>query len=626
MAPLKNPLVGQINPSQLLYTYGVGAIVDLPHISVLVTGLEDWPARGGQMRPLVEPRLLRAVRGVVGSQVTQMLFPPVGDDDNGLRNPFDENARIGVPVAPFPRWMLCPVCRVLAPISSGLFELKTDAYRADRARYEHINCEKAKGKPPTAVPARFLAACEHGHLDDFPWVYFTHSGPTDCTGQLKLSEYGASGEARDLEVSCSCGKRRRLADAFGKDNREANMPACRGRRPHLRDYEQDGCTEKMRAIILGASNSWFPVLLGAIAIPETTDRLDLLVDENWGLLQKITNRDRLEFSFESGQLRAFTQYDLDTVWAALERKRAREAGEPEADTGADLLIPEWQAFSQPDPARNARDFELRSSAAPAPYRDLIADIVLAERLREVQALIGFTRVDSPVELTAAAPDENVSFRAGLTRQPPTWVPAVDVRGEGLFVRFNEDAVRQWVADHAAYDEAFLGAHRRWRSARGLVPPEKDYPGLRYVLLHSFSHALMRQFALECGYSAASLRERIYAREPEERGGPMAGLLIYTAAPDSEGTLGGLVRLGTPGELERHLRAALDSARLCASDPTCAENPPSLMGMSVHAAACHACLLAPETSCERGNRFLDRSVLVATIERTNVAFFPEALVG
>ena len=156
------------------------------------------------------------------------------------------------------------------------------------------------------------------------------------------------------------------------------------------------------------------------------------------------------------------------------------------------------------------------------------------------------------------------------------------------------------------------------------PEERDwadfYPGMRYVLLHTFSHALMRQLAMEAGYSSASIRERIYARNPGDPNGPMAGILIYTAAPDSEGTLGGLVKLGQSDELEWHISAALDAVALCASDPICAEHPPSTSGIALHVAACHACLFVPETSCERGNRYLDRSVLAPTFAHDDLTFF------
>jgi hypothetical protein len=149
--------------------------------------------------------------------------------------------------------------------------------------------------------------------------------------------------------------------------------------------------------------------------------------------------------------------------------------------------------------------------------------------------------------------------------------------------------------------------------------------MRYILLHTFSHMLMRQLALECGYSAASIRERIYAREPYEDGGPMAGILIYTSAPDSEGTLGGLVEQGHPETLQDTIYRALQDAQLCASDPICAERPPSQTGRTLHAAACHACLFAPETSCERGNKYLDRNTLVTTVARElSLAFFSEVL--
>ncbi len=167
---------------------------------------------------------------------------------------------------------------------------------------------------------------------------------------------------------------------------------------------------------------------------------------------------------------------------------------------------------------------------------------------------------------------------------------------------------------------FLESHKAWRTLRKLDPPGEHFPGIRLVLLHSLAHALMRQIVLDCGYTAASVRERLYSRQPGEIGGPMAGILLYTAAPDSEGTLGGLVELGDPVTLGRHLEQALESMRLCASDPLCAEHRPDTLGRTIQGACCHACQFAPETSCERGNRYLDRSVLVNTFTGIGTAFF------
>jgi hypothetical protein len=153
---------------------------------------------------------------------------------------------------------------------------------------------------------------------------------------------------------------------------------------------------------------------------------------------------------------------------------------------------------------------------------------------------------------------------------------------------------------------FFESHKAWRKLRKQIPFEDGFPGMRLVLLHSLAHALMRQIVLNCGYTAASVRERLYSRQPDEAGGPMSGILLYTAVPDSEGTLGGLVELGYPLSLGRHIQQALESMRLCASDPLCSEHRPDTQGRGIQGACCHACQFAPETSCERGNRYLDRS--------------------
>jgi hypothetical protein len=286
--PIQHPRIGEVRPSQIIFSYGVGALVDLPHLSVIVAGLDDWTVDGGLAHPIEEERLLRAVRSQLGQQVQRLLAPPTIPPGTGPIDPLSNLARIGVPVALFPRWLLCPRCQRLAPISSGLFSRRDDPFHPERTRFVHTGCDKAR--QPNVVPARFLVACEHGHLDDFPWIEFVHGGPTDCAAQLRLIEYGPSGEARDLTVRCdTCQKSRPLSQAFGEEGR-ARMPACRGRRPHLRDFDPAGCTEQVRTILLGASNLWFGDTLIALAIPTESLKLAQLVESKWSTLQQIPQR------------------------------------------------------------------------------------------------------------------------------------------------------------------------------------------------------------------------------------------------------------------------------------------------------------------------------------------------
>ncbi len=436
-----------------------------------------------------------------------------------------------------------------------------------------------------------------------------------------MFEFGASGEARDLAVRCeTCGAQRYLAQAFGRENAD-KLPRCRGRRPHLRDFDPNGCNLPTRTLILGASNTWFPVVYSTIAIPIATERLPRLVAENWAILSAVTAENILGFMRTLGQLGEMSQFSDTEIWAAVQMKRQQDAGEiPAPAEEPDLKAPEWTVFAHYNPALNGEDFRLRPVTPPARYSALISQVVLAERLREVRALVGFTRLESMGEL--GDPDLSIEMKPGpLARNAPTWVPAAEVRGEGIFIEFNEELLTQWLDCKAVHERGleFFAAHQQWRRVRSIEPPEEGFPGMRFVILHTFAHALMRTLTLECGYPAASLRERIYSRPAEVEGGPMAGLLIYTSAPDSEGTLGGLVSLGETDSLERHIGLALEAMRLCASDPLCAEHADA-DGPDAARAACHACLFSPETSCERGNKYLDRSVLVQTVERADLAYF------
>lgn len=386
--------VGDLRPSQLLFAFGVGALLDLPNLSALLMGLDDWDT--AYATEIGEERLLSAVRGQLGSSVKRLLAPPIPPDTEGASfNPFDPLASVGVPVTPFPQWMYCPWCHLLAPLESGLFELRVHRYHADRTRYVHVNCSKP-GNPTSVLPSRFLVACANGHLDDFPWIPFVHKGPTDCKAVLRLIEPAVPAEATDVIARCdTCGTNRILANAFGRDGRY-NLPICRGRRPHLRDVDPKSCQEPLRAILLGASNTWFPVTLSALAIPTETGKLQQLVESAWTVLEKAVTLDVLRAFRAINQLPSLAAYRDEEIWGAVEARRLGQDTE-EADT-ASLRAPEWTVLAHPDPQRNAADFRLIPVEPPTGFRALIDQVVLAERLREVRALVGFTRIESPGDL------------------------------------------------------------------------------------------------------------------------------------------------------------------------------------------------------------------------------------
>lgn len=603
--------VGEVRPSQLLWTYGPGALVDLPNISVVTLGIDGWDKN--RCQPVDEARLLAAVRRELGAQVGSLRMPPFQKSD-GV-DPFSAEAYIGVPVRPFPRWLRCVKCGLLSEYDLGLFECKEDRYRPERTRFVHKDCKGSKGNLPAkdadAVPARFLLACRGGHLDDFPWHYFVHSGPSTCKGTLRFYESGASLQTENLWVKCDqCNVSRNLAHAFGKAGQD-NLPACRGRHPHIDQFDAN-CKEETRAVLLGATNSWFPITISALAIPLTANPIIQLVQDGWNYFANAVSEAQVATIVETlkvaSLLGGIEKHAPADVWAVVQ---SIKNGTPHAAGGEDIKGPEWEVLTNPTPPSDWPHFLSKPAGVPGGFAAHIDSVLLLERLREVNALLGFTRVEAPEETANPA---NRPPRASLSRAAPDWVPATEVHGEGIFIRFSETALQTWGQRDAvkSRDARLSAGHRGWRNARHLDPTE-SYPGIRYAMLHTLSHLLIRELALECGYNAASIRERIYAEDGQ------AGVLIYTAAADSDGTLGGLVELGKPENLGRLLRQALTRAGICSSDPICSEHDPG-DDRSLHSASCHACSFVAETSCEKGNRYLDRALVLPTLEVGDAAFF------
>ena len=408
-----------------------------------------------------------------------------------------------------------------------------------------------------------------------------------------------------------------MAHAFGQLGKE-NLPGCRGRHPHLDQFEPD-CDVEPRAVLLGATNSWFPVSLSALAIPQAKDGLAQLVEDGWSFFGEIETPEDVPLTIKllkkTGSLPGIDQYSAEAIWVAIEAYRSRG---DETVTEADIKGPEWRVLIDPSPVNDYPHFMSEAVAVPNGFQSKIARVLLLKRLREVNALLGFTRVEAPDDSGGSG---SGPVQAPLSRAKPEWVPANQVHGEGIFIQFDEQSIAEWErsSEVQATDASLRGGHKGWRNSRHLSPPEDNYPGARYVMLHTLAHLLIRELALECGYNAASIRERIYAEVNEE--GNQCGFIIYTAAADSDGTLGGLVELGKPENLERLLVQALRRARICSSDPLCAEHDPQ-KDRSLHAAACHACSFVAETSCERGNRYLDRAMVVSTFENAKAAFFPD----
>jgi len=608
--------VGDVRPSQLLWTYGPGALIDMPSLSVVTSGIDRWDK--DRCPPITEARLLTAVKKVLGPQVESMRMPPFPKKESS--DPFSAEARVGVPVRPFPRWLRCVKCGMLAEYDAGLFEVKESRFRPEKTRFVHKMCtgskEDKKARDADAVPARFLLACRNGHLDDFPWRYYVHGGHSTCTGGLRFFESGASLQTENLWVKCdTCKAKRNLAQAFGKAGKE-NIPACRGRHPHLDKYDPS-CDEDAKGVLLGATNSWFPITLSALAIPLTRDPIIQLVQDGWDYLKDAESVLEVKITIrtlsKTSSLPGIDQYSADEVWAVIDAINKGEIGD--TVTQEDIKGPEWEVFIEPNPPTDWPHFLSEATSVPTKYKKQISNVLLLKRLREVNALIGFTRVEAPEE--SNNPEEQPPM-ASLCNDKPNWVPASQVHGEGIFIRFDEDALLQWEKIPAVkvINESLLNGHKGWRLARKLSPKD-GYPGIRYVLLHTISHLLIRELALECGYNASSIRERIYGDTSNEN--KQAGILIYTAAADSDGTLGGLVELGKSENLERLLHQALNRARICSSDPLCSEHNPE-KDRTLHAAACHACTFAAETSCEKNNRYLDRALVVPTLDNDGAAFF------
>jgi MrfA Zn-binding domain len=587
---------GQVRRSQVITTYGPGALIDLPRHSAIVGGLDTWP-KTGDLDEIVEPRLTRKLQIITGVAAPRLFAPP--PDSNDPR----ETAR-GIGVWRFPEWF------VVQEEGGG-----EERERSRRLVHRKGLDEKGWFDGRQVVATRFVRACPKGHVDDLDWRRFVHGVDDNCWRQLWLDERGTSGDLADLVVRCDCKKSRGMHEATVIELNP--LGTCRGARPWLGRNTPEDCKLPSRLLIRTASNAYFPQVVSVLSLPDRGTAVQTAVTDLWDDLQIVDSASDLAFLKKKPKIaEKLAPFADEEVLAAIREARSGRTGErPVKRVELEALLAAAEGFGDDvpvDPNFHARRLPDRAWRRSRRCDGLEAVIQL-HRLREVLTLVGFTRFE------AVTPDIDGEYETDVERAQialePEWFPAVENRGEGAFIQLRAAAVKSWLARPAVKQrlDALATGHQRWIKDR---KSQRPFPGGPYVLLHTLSHLLIQSLAMRCGYPASSIRERIYTDGEAER----FGLLLYTGSPDAEGTLGGLVQEAR--HLEDHLAHALRMSALCSNDPICAQHAPgqSMEERWLHGAACHGCALVAETSCEMHNDYLDRALVVPVLGVPGAAFF------
>lgn len=592
-----NQVTHSVRAAQAVLQYGVGAMVDFPDQTLVTSAPEYW---SGTSR-IYDDRFAKAL------------------DVDYFALPTD------IAYVRFPEWYFCPKCRTFQPLSKWISEYKKKAkgrtLEIDENMVNHMQCPHCK---QDLVVTRIVTVCEDGHLNDFPWVKWVHarSHKPLCGNPSLKFKTGASGSEglEGLSVECSCGARTTLKDAFDKDifekmDKEEGTLGFRCDGHHPFNHTKETCAKYPRTVQRGASSVYFPVTHSSLVIPPYADKLNTKIEqskayeeciiriededtpeEKKNLIKKRLSKWVEKIAFEIGAL----QSDVEKI---LVGKWLDSSAETVDVTSVKYRFDEYMALTGEisTPKGSLGDFSREAMPIEEYALPHIKSISLVDKVRVVNALTGFSRINP------AMTKDDVGF-VPVKREDTRWYPAYEVRGEGIFIEFCKDDIDAWIRENPKVIERASHINENYR--RSFVG--QNHPRnitAKFVMLHTLSHLLITQLSFECGYSIASLSERLYCSEAED-GKEMAGILIYTASGDSEGTLGGLVRQGRPDAFPRIFKKAVNSARTCSNDPVCIMSHGQGRD-SLNLAACHACALLPETCCEERNAFLDRGMIIGT---------------
>ncbi len=649
--------------SHLLQHCSVGAIVRGAESLMVVPDIRQWD--GPNSDPLSrEIRYVDQVRSALG--ITEALCrPPIAQERDGRMLGW-------IPALRFPLWMRCPKCGLMhrAPWRDrhGEGAQHRDAsvpsrfslrYESDRQGedIQHRDAAKAsaavvalpfrdgKGEnfqhpdpgPNAAAETKWDGKCacggkleqapwvlvhEDGYMADVPWHGLAHAGARDPEGRqcgadwmesyLKLVE-----RAGGRQVECTrCGASGSLPSRWpfplgARQQPWIREPATELSKPHTESPETPAESPQSAAWLMEINDVRVhsPVSRTALVIPpESRIRRGTVLDRMYSSSrnQRRIRDARTPLARRSAIKHIANDYgctsdDIKEAMAEIDAGYPLYGRETTVD---DLLRSEYQALTEeiPDlkededfvtehysPSWKALGGALQAGIARR-AANAVDRLIAVNKLKEILVLRGFRRA------------------GGERLTPPDiagesdWLPAIELYGEGIFFTIEETLLQRWERNDALRERADAFAER-YRH-RAVQPDGEVEVSPRFLLCHTLAHILIRRLEAEAGYPAASLQERIYCARGRE---PMAGILIYVAVADEEGSLGGLMELARPERFLRLLTGAFEAAAWCSLDPVCADQQghgPDLLNR----AACHACTLLPETSCQHGNVLLDRAFI------------------
>lgn len=596
-------IVGEIRKSQSISTYGPGALIDFPRMSGVINGIDNWENTLGKFsfeNMKIHERNLERILGKKYFIQPQML-----DERNYIN---------GITVERFPEYCYCPECGALDKYYK-IEKKSSNSTKYNRDSYCGM-CSQSKGRNIKLIPSRFVVACKYGHLNDFPYDRWVHRNKGRCANPKLSIEISKRISGLDgILIKCQCGVSETLGGIMDKG--ALYQLRCFGEMPWLgkkEDYRGwytdiapgESCGEELRVLQRGANNVYYPSVVSALTIPPYSSRIQRILAGDLAILtdyyDKPENlkRENLKYYFEKHKNRLRCTWDQFNY----ELKYALGILDSGYVSFRDLMKGEYDALCDED--CSDPDFLTIEMEVPDELIEYIDQIKIVGRLREVQVLEGFKRI---------AQDE--SAMAPLSRKPLDWLPGNELYGEGIFIRLNESKVEEWESKNTArYKPLVKRAENSF-----FVHNKISEGGLRYLLLHTVAHLLIRELTLQCGYTSASIKEKIYSSENNEA--TMCGVLIYTASSDSDGSLGGLARQGVTEKIRDTVFSMLENASWCSNDPVCIDSESQGYG-SLNYAACHACTLLPETSCECGNLLLDRGAIVGTSDKPELGYFYELM--
>jgi hypothetical protein len=619
----------QIQTRKAISAYGgVGSIFETRDGAIMIDPFDKWPffqkvESDFQEHNLIEDKRFKNRISKYFQNLEHLVKVPVNDLMFGYKLT-DGFSLLSAKY--FPEWFYCNSCKKFDKVSNWKYNWDNNVETYDKDKFFPPKCHKCyknkskKGKWFDLEQVRFILTAPNGDMVDIPWDKWAmlkkaqkENRESEEESEITLSnitipsdlelEYKTSDKLDDMKGIWIIAK-----DSKGEQLNFSTLSGLFSLRMRIEELIPNTPQKDIlfKPVIRTSNSVYYPNILSSIYLPSIDELNENTINQIKDAFEDGENAIQIKKNLKRYK---FIDIEINTIQKLIDNDFSERNVEI-SKTENEYRYDEFNFITSREKEKIDDLLIFEKIDTSFFHSELIKSIYKMDKIKITFVQTSFTRQEPISSDLFLKDDSEITETKDAIKKKFTstydvntkYLPAVESFGEGIFFEFDNEKLEKWLEENPQVASRISTIIENHLESESTLNKELEVTP-KFILIHTFSHLIIKELEYLAGYPATSIQERLYIDEELK----MQGVLIYTVA-GSEGSYGGLTSICDNEKIGNLIQSAIIRANDCATDPICYHTSGQGVG-NQNLSACFNCTLLPETSCEMFNSFLDRRILI-----------------